>query len=115
MRRPCTFHPTRCLGVPRIFLTAPHSATVLDLHDGQGEQCLHSGKLATSSLIMIHASTLAGSPESSRLPPAPDTRPPHSGCAAEACSPSQHSAPGAGRTHALPAKACLHCAIYHHL
>jgi hypothetical protein len=35
-------HPTRCPGVPRMFLTAPHAATALGLHYGQGEQCLHA-------------------------------------------------------------------------
>jgi len=43
-------HPPRCFGVPRLFLPAPHAATALDLHHGQGEQYVHSCKLATSSL-----------------------------------------------------------------
>jgi hypothetical protein len=38
----CAFPPPRCLGVPRIFLTAPHAATARGLHDGQGEQCWHA-------------------------------------------------------------------------
>jgi hypothetical protein len=32
------------------FLPASHAATALDLHHGQGEQYVHSCKLATSSL-----------------------------------------------------------------
>src|SRR5258708_39987713 len=32
MRGSCAFHPIRCLGVARIFLTVPHSATALGLH-----------------------------------------------------------------------------------
>jgi len=34
-------YPPHCLGMPRIFLTAPHPATVLGLHDDQGEQGWH--------------------------------------------------------------------------
>jgi O-methyltransferase involved in polyketide biosynthesis len=45
----CACHPPRCLGVPRLFLTASHPAIVLGLHYGQGERCWHSWKLATSS------------------------------------------------------------------
>jgi hypothetical protein len=49
-------HPTRRLGLPRIFLTAPHAATALGLHNSQGEQCLHSAKLATSSYRVVKVS-----------------------------------------------------------
>ncbi len=37
------------MDVPRIFLTAPHAAPALGLHDGQSAQGVHSGKLATST------------------------------------------------------------------
>jgi len=36
--------------VPPIFVTAPHPATALGRHDGQGEQHWHARKLATSSV-----------------------------------------------------------------
>src|SRR5712691_8897594 len=38
----CACHPSRYLGVPRLFLAAPPSTTALGLHSGQGEQCVHS-------------------------------------------------------------------------
>ena len=42
MQCSCAFPPPRCLGVPRIFLTASPLATALGLRYGQGEQCLHA-------------------------------------------------------------------------
>src|SRR5215831_8920238 len=50
MQGSCACHPRHCLGVLRIFLTASPLPPALSLHDGQGAQGLHSGKLATSSL-----------------------------------------------------------------
>jgi len=44
--------------VPRIFLTIPQSSSVLGLHHGEGEQRLHSGKLATSSMGKVTPVTL---------------------------------------------------------
>jgi hypothetical protein len=38
----CACHPPRCLGMPRMLLTASHPATALGLHYGQSEQCWHS-------------------------------------------------------------------------
>lgn len=41
MQGSCACYPPHCLGMPRLFLTAPHPATVLGLHDDQGEQGWH--------------------------------------------------------------------------
>src|SRR5713101_5483764 len=49
--------PTLCLGVPRIFLTAPLSYEAVALHLGQCDKLLRPVKLATSSLSGI--STMA--------------------------------------------------------
>src|SRR5207245_939261 len=39
MQYSCACHLTRCLGAPRLVLTAPHTATALGLHYGPGQQC----------------------------------------------------------------------------
>src|SRR5262249_26700989 len=55
-----TLRRTRCHRVPRIFLTGPQLSPVLILHHREGEQRLHSGKLATSSVFMVTAWTKGG-------------------------------------------------------
>jgi hypothetical protein len=43
----CACHPPRCSGMRCIFLTVPHAACALSLHEGHGEPCWYTCKRAT--------------------------------------------------------------------